>query len=89
METPDKSPAPAHLPVPEYRCSECGGGIRRLQHLTYLTWFRDQLITVPNFPAWVCDLCGHREYDTRAVSWLNTILFTHKSHMQSRRTAYT
>lgn len=58
----------------EYACPRCHGGKRRLQHITYLTWFRDQMITVPNFPAWVCDLCGSRDFDTRAISWLNTIL---------------
>lgn len=58
----------------EYACPSCAGGRRRLQHITYLTWFRDQMITVPNFPAWVCDLCGSRDFDMRAISWLNTLL---------------
>jgi YgiT-type zinc finger domain-containing protein len=46
----------------------------RLQYLTYFTWLNEELITVPNFPAWVCDLCGRREYDSRAVTWLNALL---------------
>jgi len=58
----------------EYACPDCAGGRRRLQHITYLTWFREQMITVPHFPAWVCDLCGSRDFDMRAISWLNTIL---------------
>ena len=45
-----------------------------LQHLTYFTWLNDELITAPNFPAWVCDVCGKREYDARVVQWLNTLL---------------
>ena len=57
-----------------FSCVDCRGGIRHLQYLTYFTWLHDQLITVPNFPAWVCDACGQREYDVRAVSWLNTLL---------------
>lgn len=69
---PGVSEPPSELP--EYACPTCGGGRRRLRHITYLTWFRDQMITVPNFPAWVCDLCGSRDYDVRAISWLNTIL---------------
>lgn len=68
----------------EYPCPNCGGGRKRLQHITYLTWFRDQMITVPNFPAWVCDLCGGRDFDTRAVSWLNTILNSHEPHPSGR-----
>jgi len=64
----------------EYPCPHCGAGRKRLRHITYLTWFRDQMITVPNFPAWVCDLCGGRDFDSRAISWLNTILNTQEQH---------
>jgi YgiT-type zinc finger domain-containing protein len=55
-------------------CPECQAGVMRLQYLTYFTWLNDELITVPNFPAWVCDVCGKREYDDRAIVWLNTLL---------------
>jgi YgiT-type zinc finger domain-containing protein len=57
-----------------YICSECQAGVLRLQHLTYFTWLNQELVTVPNFPAWVCDVCRRREYDARAINWLNTIL---------------
>jgi YgiT-type zinc finger domain-containing protein len=56
------------------QCSECKAGVLRRRSLTYYTWLDDELITVPNFPAWVCDMCGRREYDPRAISWLNTLL---------------
>lgn len=46
----------------------------RLQFITYFTWLGDELVLVPSFPAWVCDVCGRREYDERAVSWLSTLL---------------
>ncbi len=55
-------------------CSECQTGVLRLEYLTYFTWLNDELITVPNFPAWVCDVCGRREYDNRAITRLNTLL---------------
>ena len=71
---------------PYYSCPSCGGGRRTLRHLTYFAWLRNQLITVPNFPAWVCDLCGSRDYDGRAVSWLNTILNS-QDHPQEERPA--
>lgn len=45
-----------------------------LTHLTYYTWLADELITVPNFPAWICDVCGKREYDPHAVQQLNLLL---------------
>ena len=55
-------------------CNECQAGVMHLQHITYFTWLDEELVTVPNFPAWVCDMCGRREYDARAISWLTTIL---------------
>ena len=55
-------------------CSECQTGILRQEYLTYYTWLNDELITVPNFPAWVCDVCGRRDYDERAIMRLNTLL---------------
>jgi len=55
-------------------CIECQTGVLRQKHLTYFTWFNEELVTVPNFPAWVCDVCGRREYDSKAIVWLNTLL---------------
>jgi YgiT-type zinc finger domain-containing protein len=68
-------------------CPECHTGVFHLQYLTYFTWLNDELITVPNFPSWVCDVCGKREYDTRAVSWLNMLLSptTGQNHRIRRR----
>ncbi len=57
-----------------YQCRECQAGMMHLQHITYFTWLNEELVTVPNFPAWVCDFCGRREYDSRAISWLTTML---------------
>jgi YgiT-type zinc finger domain-containing protein len=57
-----------------FPCNECQAGVMHLQHMTYFTWLGEELVTVPNFPAWVCDVCGRREYDTRAIAWLTTLL---------------
>jgi YgiT-type zinc finger domain-containing protein len=57
-----------------FPCNECQAGMMHLRHITYFTWLDEELVTVPNFPAWVCDMCGRREYDSRAISWLITIL---------------
>ncbi len=57
-----------------FPCNECQAGMMNLQYLTYFTWLGDELVTVPGFPAWVCDVCGKREYDERAVTWLATLL---------------
>lgn len=55
-------------------CSECQAGMMRLHFISYFTWLGEELITVPNFPAWICDLCGRREYDEKAISWLSMLL---------------
>lgn len=59
------------LPVP---CTECSAGMMRPRFLTYFTWLGEELITVPHFPAWVCDVCGRREYDEKAISRLEMLL---------------
>jgi YgiT-type zinc finger domain-containing protein len=55
-------------------CNECPPGVMHLRHVTYFTWLGEELVTVPNFPAWVCDMCGRRQYDEHAVSVLAMIL---------------
>jgi YgiT-type zinc finger domain-containing protein len=55
-------------------CNECQAGLMHRRFLTYFTWLGDELITVPDFPAWVCDVCGRREYDLQALSQLNLLL---------------
>ena len=55
-------------------CGECAAGVMHLRHITYFTWLGEELITVPNFPAWICDMCGRREFDERAIAWLNMLL---------------
>lgn len=58
-----------------------------LRFITYFIWLGEELVTVPNFPAWICDVCGRREYDRRAISWLTAILNpeTGKKERESRR----
>ena len=55
-------------------CNECQAGQMRRVFVTYFTWLGDELITVPDFPAWRCDVCGRREYDTQALSQLSLLL---------------
>ena len=46
----------------------------RRQYVTYFTWLGDELVTVQDFPAWVCDICHRREYDLRAMNELSLLL---------------
>lgn len=60
---------PSNIP-----CNECHAGVMLARRITYFTWLGNELITVPHFPAWICDVCGKREYDERAIQWLNMLL---------------
>lgn len=57
-----------------FPCAECQAGQMHRHLVVYYTWIGDDLITVPDFPAWVCDFCGRREYDMSALSQLSLIL---------------
>ncbi len=57
-----------------FPCNECHAGNLHPRRVMYFTWIGSQLISVPQFPAWVCDVCGRREYDMKAVMWLEMIL---------------
>ncbi|MCS6993669.1 MAG: YgiT-type zinc finger protein [Anaerolineales bacterium] len=68
-----------------FPCGDCQAGVMRLQFITYFTWLGDELVMVPGFPAWICDVCGRREYDERAVSWLSTLLSPNAGKTTLRR----
>lgn len=63
-----------NLPNATIPCNECQAGQMHRRFLTYFTWLGDELISVPDFPSWVCDVCGRREYDLHALSQLNLLL---------------
>lgn len=67
-------------------CTSCQAGQMHLQYMTYFTWLDDELITVPNFPAWVCDVCGKREYDLHAMNKLNLLLNPNAGRPTRKRT---
>jgi YgiT-type zinc finger domain-containing protein len=70
-------------------CNECQAGQMHRHYVTYFTWLGDELITVPDFPAWICDVCGRREYDPRALNHLSLLLSPNagKSSKRSKKAA--
>jgi YgiT-type zinc finger domain-containing protein len=66
---PETNPEKTIIP-----CPECQAGKMHRSVVTYLTYLGDELISVPDFPAWVCDICGRREYDQNALNQLSLIL---------------
>ncbi len=59
---------------PVLPCRECQAGHMHRDYIAYFTWLGDELITVPDFPAWVCDICGRCEYDENALTRLTLLL---------------
>jgi YgiT-type zinc finger domain-containing protein len=55
-------------------CPACQVGNYHLKLVTYYAWHKNNLITVPDFPSWVCDVCSRVEYDEKAVSQLKSLL---------------
>lgn len=59
---------------PVIPCTDCQAGHMHREYVAYYTWLGDELITVPDFPAWVCDICGRYEYDENALARLSLLL---------------
>jgi YgiT-type zinc finger domain-containing protein len=85
QEMANEAPPETGATPQTYVCPECHAGVMHLEYLTYFTWLSQELITVPNFPSWVCDVCGRREYDHRAITWLNTLLQPNAGERRSAR----
>jgi YgiT-type zinc finger domain-containing protein len=59
---------------PVFPCAECQAGHMHRDYVAYFTYLGDELISVPDFPAWVCDICGRCEYDENALTRLTLLL---------------
>lgn len=59
---------------PAQACLECQAGQMHRHYVTYFTWLGNELITVPDFPSLICDVCGRREYDLHAINRLSLLL---------------
>jgi YgiT-type zinc finger domain-containing protein len=75
------------LPAGPFPCTECQAGIMRLRFVTYFTWLAEEPIMVPDFPAWICDVCGRRQYDEKSMSRLSMLLNPDAGKPTARRSA--
>ena len=55
-------------------CPECQVGLLQPGAVPYYATLEGTLVTVPSFPAWICDVCRHCEYDEDALEDLRVIL---------------
>jgi YgiT-type zinc finger domain-containing protein len=58
----------------EMTCPECQVGKYHLKLVAYYTYLGTELITVPDFPCWVCDVCKRQDYDQTALSQVYMML---------------
>lgn len=65
---------PKSLQNSHITCPECQVGTYQLKLVTYYTWLGDELITVPDFPCWVCDVCKRFDYDQKALNQISLVL---------------
>jgi YgiT-type zinc finger domain-containing protein len=75
-----------NLPVNPETCPRCYVGRIKQKRITLSTVVSGHLLTVPNFPAWQCDVCHAFMYDPKALSELNGMLKASGSP-QARRVA--
>ena len=53
-----------------FACDQCFTGVLHCRRTTFFATLGDEVITVPNFPIWKCDICGWVEYEPDAIEWL-------------------
>jgi YgiT-type zinc finger domain-containing protein len=70
---------------PSYPCPECQVGALRPRAVSFFSMYAGQPVTVPDFPAWVCDVCGRREYDSAALAELQAMLESGRSRGRRRQ----
>jgi YgiT-type zinc finger domain-containing protein len=55
--------------------------------VTYFTFLGGRMITVPDFPAWICDMCGKCEYDLDALDNLALLLCPQDANLPAKRSS--
>lgn len=55
-------------------CGYCHVGHLHKQHITYMNWHTGLFVSVPNMPAWLCDVCANCEIDADAINRLMPLL---------------
>jgi hypothetical protein len=55
-------------------CPECQVGTLQSRTVPCYATLRGTVVTIPYFPAWVCDVCRYCEYDEAALEELRSIL---------------
>ena len=70
---------------PRYLCPQCQIGALKPRRAFFFTLQDGQPICVPDFPSWVCDLCGFLQYDPNALIELRVMLESDRRTRRRRR----
>jgi YgiT-type zinc finger domain-containing protein len=62
------------FPPEKIVCPACHLGHMHLRKVTYIRQFGETLISVPNTPAWECDVCHQREFDPESVQRIEVLV---------------
>lgn len=57
-----------------YPCPRCFVGHLKADHATYAGVIQGMLLSVPNMPAWTCDVCQHHEFDEAALIQIEALV---------------
>lgn len=55
-------------------CPACQVGRLHLRLVTYSHVYGETLVSVPNTPAWECDVCHTLQYDTHSVQRIEALI---------------
>jgi hypothetical protein len=55
-------------------CEQCRIGQLRLNSAPYLRWIDEQIMVIPDSPAYACDVCDNMVYDINFLNKLQMLL---------------
>ncbi len=69
-----------------FPCPDCYAGSLNLARAFLFSVREGYPLCIPNFPAWVCDVCRYREYDLKSLAELEMLLFMKTTSASQKRT---
>lgn len=73
---------------PDYiQCLNCRIGTLQRGTATYAQWVGDELVLVPNVPAWQCDVCGDFAYEEDVLARVELLLGSQFEHAKPKKHA--
>ena len=68
-------------------CEQCRIGHYQPIAAPYMRWLDDQIMVIPNVPAYTCDVCGQMQYDADFLQKLQYLLDRLTSDLPASKSA--